>query len=290
MDSGHGKLNSWKGEFIMTNTKKKNKNKAKLLSAIGMLTVSAAMLVSSTFAWFSINKTVTAKTMQVNVKSNSVYLLIGNESEDTLAKIRGKADGTIATAEPATEATVFPSAWATDAAAGWTSKMTNGSSFATEANWYESEAATVSSATSKGVEATKALTADNFSQHVLKFTYHLTLAEGSYDAKDLKVSKYTPTIKDSTTGRVMTAVKTVVVCGNNYEEFGYTGTGSSKTLKDTGTTVLSNSVTANAITDVIVYVYYDGNEDTVYTNNRANLTGASIDIEFSVVPENEAGA
>ena len=273
----------------MTNTKKKNGNKRKLLGAVGMLTVSAAMLVSSTFAWFSLNKTVTAQTMKVNVKSNSVYLLIGNDSENTAAAIRAKADGTIATAVPATEASVFPSAWATNTDAQWTSKVENGTSFATATNWYESEAAKVDNAKSNGT-STKALTAENFGDHVLKFTYHLTLAEGSYDAKNLKVSKYTPTIKDSTTGKVMTAVKTVVTCGNNYEEFGYSGTGASKTLKDTGTVVLSDSVTANGITDVVVYVYYDGNEDTVYTNNRANLTGASIDIEFSVEPVNETGA
>lgn len=32
------------------------KNRRKLLSAIGMLTVSAVMLTTSTFAWFSLNK------------------------------------------------------------------------------------------------------------------------------------------------------------------------------------------------------------------------------------------
>ena len=60
----------------MTNTNKKSKNTRKLLGAIGMLSVSAAMLVSSTFAWFSLNRNVSASTMSVTAKSADPYLQI----------------------------------------------------------------------------------------------------------------------------------------------------------------------------------------------------------------------
>lgn len=66
----------------MTNTKKKNGNKRKLLGAVGMLTVSAAMLVSSTFAWFSLNRTVTAQTMTVQAKSADPFLKISANGKD----------------------------------------------------------------------------------------------------------------------------------------------------------------------------------------------------------------
>jgi hypothetical protein len=68
-------MNSWKGEFLMTNTKNKKNNTKKLLGAVGMLSISAAMLVSSTFAWFTMNRTVTATSMQVQAKGEGGLLI-----------------------------------------------------------------------------------------------------------------------------------------------------------------------------------------------------------------------
>jgi len=59
----------------MTNTNKKNKNTRKLLGAVGMLSVSAAMLVSSTFAWFTMNKDVKATSMQVKARAEGGLLI-----------------------------------------------------------------------------------------------------------------------------------------------------------------------------------------------------------------------
>jgi len=83
----------------MTNTKKKSKNKMKLLSAVGMLTVSAAMLVSSTFAWFSMNKNVTATSMQVEARAE-YGVLISNAAD-------GSYDNTAATVKT-TAAQLYP--------------------------------------------------------------------------------------------------------------------------------------------------------------------------------------
>ena len=73
-------MNSWKGEFLMTNTKNKKNNTKKLLGAVGMLSISAAMLVSSTFAWFTMNKEVSVKSMQVKAKAEGGLLI--NEVAD----------------------------------------------------------------------------------------------------------------------------------------------------------------------------------------------------------------
>ncbi len=59
----------------MTKTNKKSKNTRKLLGAVGMLTVSAAMLVSSTFAWFTMNKTVKATAMEVKAHAEEGLLI-----------------------------------------------------------------------------------------------------------------------------------------------------------------------------------------------------------------------
>ena len=48
----------------------------KLIPAIGMLALSACMMVTSTFAWFSMNDNVTVSDMTVTAKGDQVYLQI----------------------------------------------------------------------------------------------------------------------------------------------------------------------------------------------------------------------
>ena len=62
----------------------------KLIPAFCLLLVSAVLMGTSTYAWFSMNKTVTATGMKITAKSDSVYLVIsaGNtlNPADTTAK------------------------------------------------------------------------------------------------------------------------------------------------------------------------------------------------------------
>jgi hypothetical protein len=68
---------------MTTNTKNKKKSSAarKLIPAIGMLTVSAMMLSSSTYAWFTMNKEVTVTGMEVRTMVGDNLLI----ASDTLA-------------------------------------------------------------------------------------------------------------------------------------------------------------------------------------------------------------
>ena len=71
------------------------KHTKKLIPAIGMLLLSACMLVTSTFAWFSMNENVTATGMNVVAKGDQVYLQIinPNNTKDGYSKtfINGNA-------------------------------------------------------------------------------------------------------------------------------------------------------------------------------------------------------
>ena len=60
---------------MKNNNIKKAANRTKLFSAIGMFTVSAAMLASSTFAWFTMNDTVKVTNMQVKAKAEKGLLI-----------------------------------------------------------------------------------------------------------------------------------------------------------------------------------------------------------------------
>lgn len=63
---------------------KKNSAKMKLLSAAGMLGISAAMLATSTYAWFTMNTEVSVKGMKVQAKAEK-GLLISNSEKATWA-------------------------------------------------------------------------------------------------------------------------------------------------------------------------------------------------------------
>ena len=78
----------------------------KLIPALGMLVLSACMLVTSTFAWFSMNTTVTATNMTVSAKADQVYLQIVKGNDKTEFKNNEKqtsvnANASISTLQPA---------------------------------------------------------------------------------------------------------------------------------------------------------------------------------------------
>ena len=54
----------------------------KLLSAVGMLTVSTTMLISSTFAWFSLNKKASVQNMSLKVSTSSNLLISPDNASD----------------------------------------------------------------------------------------------------------------------------------------------------------------------------------------------------------------
>ena len=73
----------------------------KLVPAFAMLLVSATVLASTTFAWFSMNNKVTATGMEVTAKANTQYLIVGN-SVGTDGKVvnAGTDKTTVAMAKP----------------------------------------------------------------------------------------------------------------------------------------------------------------------------------------------
>lgn len=46
--------------------------------------------------------------------------------------------------------------------------------------------------------------------------------------------------------------------------------------------VLINSITDQTLIALDIYIYYNGADESVYTNNIVNLDGARINLEFSV--------
>ena len=90
------------------------------------------------------------------------------------------------------------------------------------------------------------------------------------------VSAYYSSSKD------ITAVKVLVATDDGgFTVLDYTNNGTPVDISGSNTAITSTSVRR-----VDLYIYYDGTEDAVYTNNKANLGNATIDIEFGVTPVN----
>lgn len=70
----------------MKNTKKKGNPAKKLIPAAGSLMVSAVMLATSTYAWFTMNKTVSVTGMEVKTKVGSNLLVSETPNDANFAK------------------------------------------------------------------------------------------------------------------------------------------------------------------------------------------------------------
>lgn len=258
--------------------KKKNSAKRRLLSAAGMLAISAAMLSSATFAWFTMNKTVTVDGMQLTAKADSTYLIIGPENTAAGLQAQNRKDYTF---NPATSLEVFPSAHTVDVTNTATaSAITAGASAgdpSTVTNWYfkYADAPTASAAT----ENARLIDSEKFNtDYVLHETVYVTLAKGSESATNLRCTNAEFTMTNVKTGESETndAVTVLVTSasGKDEEDVGsnFTRTGAQ----------LAASVDDQTAIPLDIWIYYNGNDNSVYTNNVANLEGAQIKLTFDV--------
>ncbi len=86
--------------MMKKNNMKKKSTARKLLPAAGMLAVSASMLATSTYAWFTMNKTVEVKGMEVKAKAEKGLLVneipdVGSATWDEEALSNANANATL---------------------------------------------------------------------------------------------------------------------------------------------------------------------------------------------------
>jgi len=238
--------------------------KRKLFSSVLALFFAFTTMATSTYAWFSMNNTVTATGMQVTAKSDTTFLLIGTGDKDTAEEIQAitpvsiVADLTIA----ANESKVLPSAH---------NAIANTEAAASLSNWYFKRA----DAPSSSASTSNATVLTAFDNYVLHKTVYITLAQGSEDASNLKVAATITSNGTSTAdAKTFAPVKVLVTSASASTELSSASASSE--------TVLAATVTDDAVVQIDIWIYYDGNDSLVYTNNMANLDGANINLSFSV--------
>lgn len=258
----------------------------KLIPAICMTLIAAVMLASSTFAWFSMNTQVTATGMQVAAKSDNTYLLISRD-KTTAAEIQAQNKITVDLAVDSSEAKVYPCAPAissTEVAYLATSgktvsgapittagvEVTNMATASAFTNWYTATAKT-SGASDMQDGTARQLTA--FTGYVIRRTVYLTVAVGANDANNLTV---TPAITG--TGEDLTAAHVIVATSDGgFVNLTNTNNGTKVDIKGSNT-----ALTESTVLTVEIYIYIDGNNTNIFTNNIVDLTGVTIELAFDV--------
>lgn len=243
----------------------------KLFSAICMTLVAASMFASSTFAWFSLNTTVKATDMQVTAKSNNTYLLISSTKESASEiQTENSTSATLTVSDP--EAKVFPCAPYVDGDTkhpDTCSKITDDATAKVAGNWYTANAL---ASDKPDIDPTSAKSLTGLDGYVIVKTVYLTVAAGANAATNLTV---TPTFEQKLSGNDITAARALIT----------TSDGGFAVLNSTsrGTSIQgSSNITDTTVIKVNIYIYYDGNDGKVFTNNKANLTGASLALKFDV--------
>ena len=261
-----------------------------------MVVVAAVALSAATFAWFVSNNSVTATTTQISAQSNSAYLLIANKTAG--ATTHESASIAVNKSETDTIA-LYPAQWKNNFAAD---KTTTGDKI------YQFETA-YASATNAPDEKdnTRFAVGDPAVAVTAGYTYLNTffIGTGNYDGSftNLKVKNVTVNKTDSVpTGadvkNLTTALRVLVVCGNEWTVFSGTGIESgSHTSGETPaadgiirTGAFGKSATGDGSVagdvQVDVYVYYDGADGSVYSDNldKININGVSATVEFEATP------
>lgn len=249
--------------------------KKQMGAAIAMVLVAAIALGSATFAWFVSNNTVKATTSKISAQSNAPFLKIDktaiSESSTTSISYAEDADVKLYPAQVVKNTTddkpLFKSAYAS--AANATTELTN--------SRYD-------------VGDAAAAAAGDFA---IKKSFKIGTADakaGSF--KNLKVSGVELTSKG--TDGLEDALSILVVCGNNWAVYKKSADGTVLTeYKDKVSAagvntdgVLADAIAANSSVDVDVYVFYDGSETNVYTDNLNKLTAIGATVTFTATPVN----
>lgn len=258
----------------------------KIVSAAAMLAVSASMLGTSTYAWFSLNTTVNVDNFQVSVKTSDTYLLIST-SAATAGGIQTQNDTTDSVT--IADAALFPSspALTADEAAYLTTsgkkvdntaittagvQVNNATKAAAVTNWFTANALDPGA---PAIDTTTARQLTSWTDYVIVQHAYITVAKGANPANNLKV---TPTFTQSGAGSDLAAAKVLVTTSDGgYAALSYANNGTEVDISGSNT-----NITDSDVVDVTFYIYYDGDEAPVYTNNMANLTGAEFEFEFNV--------
>ncbi len=222
-----------------------------------MVCVAAVALGSSTYAWFVSNNSVKATTSGISAQSNAAFMVIKyNEKTGANSETADKSTVTGPTK-------LYPAQVVDNGV--WQSAFASSSGASTEA------ANTRFTIKSSG-QTDGSAEAANAASYAKKETFYIGSKAGAFE--NLKVTGVTATNDNS---KLDSAIRVMVVCGSNWVV--YKGDGTKVTLTGEATNeVLADKIehvsdTDNGDKKVDVYVYYDGADDKVFTDQEGMFEG-----------------
>ena len=245
----------------MNDSKSVKALKKQMGAAIAMVCVAAIALGSSTYAWFVSNNNVKATTTNISAQSNSAYLVIDTKktTKDSISSV--SAGDTVTPLYPAKiEKSSGNALWK--------------SAYADKAN-----AATMKAGTEFTIDdgtAEKAVSAG----YAVKNTFYI--GTGTYDGEFTNLHITGVTVDTATADdnkNLGNAMRVLVVCGNDWQVWSAAGEKLSSS-ESTGT-AFTTGVKKDQDATVDVYVYYDGDDANVYSDNLTNLTSNGVTITFA---------
>lgn len=248
--------------------------KKQMGAAIAMVLVAAVALGSATFAWFVSNNTVKATTSKISAQSNAPFLKIDKTA------ITDGSTTSISYAEDA-DVKLYPA-----------QVVKNTDNKALFKSAYASAATATTELTNSRYDVGDAAAAVT-GEFAIKKSFKIGTADakaGSF--KNLKVAGVELTSKG--TDGLEDALSILVVCGDNWAVYKKSADGTVLTeYKDKVSAagnntdgVLADAIAANSSVDVDVYVFYDGSETNVYTDNLNKLTAIGATVTFTATPVN----
>lgn len=250
--------------------------KKQMGAAIAMVLVAAVALGSATFAWFVSNNKVDATTSKISAQSNSAFMYIRDEKEDS--KDLRTDDSSVANKE------LFPAHWVTADEAAAAGDNYNGKE---AANFYTAFGQSADAAgyvmapdSLKKVAAEGETEGSTGAAETGRYAVKNTFFVGSKGAnlENLKVDSCSIKSDTNDNAEFDTALRVLVKCGENWVLCGPT----SVLASSSGDAVLATTVSATE-SKLEMYVFYDGDDAKVYTNNLEHLNTASkrINVVFT---------
>lgn len=254
-----------------------------LFAAIAMVLVAAIALGSSTYAWFVSNNTVKATTSTISAQSNAAFMYIRAEGEPS-------TDLTADTSKVGSTA-LYPAHWVTVAENGAVTGNYKDkgagkfyTAYGTTANDGTMAAGTLTIVpkTSAEGDTDGSPLAAVTGEYAVKNTFYVgskgtTLENLVVTAADLKDEGGNNST--STNGDLDKALRILVTCGNNWV---LCDKSSILAANDGNNTNKLADTVSSQETQVDIYVFYDGDDAQVFTNNLPDLKEASkcITVQF----------
>ena len=235
-------------------------------------------LGASTYAWFSMNYTVSATDITIRIQSNATYLLIGdNEGIATNKMGLTKECEALYVTEGNDSKKCYPAFYGDGSVLGSDSEHMITT---VPGVWYTARNLDSSNSANK-IRGVTIIPDNKLYDYVLTYNAYLTLSNDSSPYEKQLIVKYNKVDGDD----AISAVVVIQTLDEATNEFGNESI-PLNVNNDSGTTEGTVYISGNTATLVTIYVYLDGNSENINSDyfNENNGIDGTINISFELIP------